>query len=45
MISIRLTSVMIDDQARALDFYTNVLGFAVSSRPMSRTAPDCFSSL
>jgi catechol 2,3-dioxygenase-like lactoylglutathione lyase family enzyme len=29
MISIRLTSVMIDDQARALDFYTNVLGFAV----------------
>lgn len=29
MIRIRLTSVMVDDQAKALDFYTRVLGFAV----------------
>ena len=27
MIRIRLTSVMVDDQAKARDFYTNVLGF------------------
>jgi catechol 2,3-dioxygenase-like lactoylglutathione lyase family enzyme len=29
MIRIKLTSVMVDDQAKALDFYTRVLGFAV----------------
>jgi catechol 2,3-dioxygenase-like lactoylglutathione lyase family enzyme len=29
MIRIRLTSVMVDDQARAFDFYTKTLGFAV----------------
>ena len=29
MISIRLTSVMVDDQAKARDFYTRVLGFRV----------------
>ena len=27
MIRIRLTSVMVDDQAKARDFYTNMLGF------------------
>lgn len=47
MISIRLTSVMIDDQAMALDFYTNVLGFAVrrdipmgAARWLTVVAPD-----
>ena len=29
MIRIKLTSVMVDDQAKAFDFYTNVLGFVV----------------
>ncbi len=24
---IKLTSVFVDDQAKALDFYTNILGF------------------
>src|SRR3954470_10826037 len=28
MIRIKLTSIMVDDQARALAFYTDVLGFA-----------------
>jgi glyoxylase I family protein len=28
MLQIKLTSVMVDDQARALAFYTDVLGFA-----------------
>lgn len=29
MIRIRLTSVMVDDQARARDFYTRMLGFRI----------------
>lgn len=29
MIRIKLTSVMVDDQAKAFDFYTRVLGFSV----------------
>jgi catechol 2,3-dioxygenase-like lactoylglutathione lyase family enzyme len=29
MIRIKLTSVMVDDQAKALDFYTRVLGFVL----------------
>jgi catechol 2,3-dioxygenase-like lactoylglutathione lyase family enzyme len=28
----KLASVMVDDQARALDFYTDVRGFAVKAR-------------
>ena len=29
MIRIKLTSVMVDDQSKALEFYTSVLGFVV----------------
>jgi catechol 2,3-dioxygenase-like lactoylglutathione lyase family enzyme len=54
MISIKLTSVMVDDQAKALDFYTNVLGFAVKRDiPMGEARwltvvagrPNCFLGL
>jgi catechol 2,3-dioxygenase-like lactoylglutathione lyase family enzyme len=54
MIRIKLTSVMVDDQAKALDFYTNVLGFAVKRDISMGEArwltvvtggPNCFLSL
>lgn len=47
MISIDVTSVMVDDQSRALDFYTGVLGFqkktdmpAGDARWLSLVSPD-----
>jgi catechol 2,3-dioxygenase-like lactoylglutathione lyase family enzyme len=43
---INVTSVLVDDQDKALEFYTEVLGFLTNDRSTPRRAPlahRCFS--
>jgi catechol 2,3-dioxygenase-like lactoylglutathione lyase family enzyme len=39
MIRLHVTSVMVDDQEKALQFYTNVLGFVKKTDVVFRTPP------